>query len=262
MSSEDKRFVLVNYTISILDESGEKIIETTFENVAKEHNLQTQGVFEPELVIIGEGLLFKPVEEALRELKEGESKEVILEPSQAFGERDPKNIRVIPAREFTRQGVVPRVGEEIEVGGQRGRIIRVGGGRVTVDFNHPFAGKKVKTFLKLEKVIVSDEEKIKELFHRWFRGIPREQISAEVKDGEATISVPAVALLHENSYHLINAFIRDVEKYLPRITSINLVFGFRIERSQARESTQTGAQPSSQETSASQEAKAEGEGGQ
>ncbi|PLJ77266.1 MAG: hypothetical protein B7L53_07605 [Thermofilum sp. NZ13] len=261
MSSDNRQFVLVNYTISIVDESGEKVVDTTIEEVAREHNLSTQNIFEPELVIVGEGLLFKPIEDALREMKEGETKEVILEPSQAFGERDPKNIRVIPAREFTRQGVIPRVGEEVEIGGQRGRIIRVGGGRVTVDFNHPFAGKKVKATLKLEKVLSSDEEKIRELFHRWFRGVPREQITVEKRDAEVTVGIPTTALLHDNAYQLLNAFIRDVQKYLPSVHSVNVVFTFKLEREPAKEPTQTPAAQPSQEASASQEARsAEKEG--
>lgn len=257
LSSEDRQFVLVNYTISVIEETGERVIDTTIEEVAKEHNLSSQNLFEPELVIVGEGILFKPIEDALRELKEGETKEVILEPSQAFGEKDPKNIRVIPAREFTRQGVIPRVGEEVEIGGQRGRIVRVGGGRVTVDFNHPFAGKKVKAVLKVEKSITTAEEKIRELFHRWFRGIPRNEISVEVKDDEATLTVPATVLLHENSYQLMNAFIRDLQKYLTGVKSVKILFKFEIERKE--EATQASQQTSaSQEAPSSPESKAEG----
>lgn len=261
LSLENKQFVLVNYTISIIDETGERVIDTTLEDVAKEHNLPTQNVFEPELVIIGEGILFKPIEDALRELKEGEMREVILEPSQAFGEKDPKNIRVIPAREFTRQGVIPRVGEEVEVGGQRGRIVRVGGGRVTVDFNHPFAGKKVKAVLKVEKNITTDDEKVRELFHRWFRGIPRNEINVEIKDNEASLTVPSTIFLHENSYQLLNAFIRDVQKYVASVKSVKIILRFEIERKE--ESTQASQGTSaSQEAPSSPESKAAGEAGQ
>ncbi|AKG39246.1 hypothetical protein MA03_08455 [Infirmifilum uzonense] len=261
LSTESKQFLLVNYTISVLEDTGERVIDTTIEEVAKEHNLSSQNIFEPELVIVGEGVLFKPIEDALRELKEGETKEVILEPSQAFGEKDPKNIKVIPAREFTRQGVIPRVGEEVQVGGQRGRIVRVGGGRVTVDFNHPFAGKKVKAVLKVEKNITGDDEKIRELFHRWFRGIPRNEINVEAKDGEALLTVPATTLLHENSYHLMNAFIRDLQKYLPNIRTVKVIFKFEIQ--QEKEATQTQSQATvSQGASSEPESKAEGEAGQ
>lgn len=261
MSSENRQFVLVNYTISVIEETGEKVIDTTYETVAREQGLSTQNVFEPELVIIGEGILFKPIEDTLRDLKEGESREVILEPSQAFGEKDPKNIRVIPAREFTRQGVIPRVGEEVEIGGQRGRIVRVGGGRVTVDFNHPFAGKKIKAVLKLEKTITSDDEKIRELFHRWFRGIPREQISVDAKEGEAQLTVPPAIFLHENAYQLLNAFIRDVQKYLPGVKTVKLSLSFEVEKKEA--STQPPQQTAaSQEAASEPQSKGEGEAGQ
>jgi peptidylprolyl isomerase len=217
-------FVLVSYTISLMEETGERVIASTVhEEGAGSHE-------EPELVIVGEGYLLSAIEEALVGMKEGESKEVILEPSQAFGERDPGNIVVLPARELSSRGVVPRVGEEIELDGRRGRIIRVGGGRVTVDFNHPFAGKRVRARIAVQKIVEDDRGKLAELLLKWFKGIPRDRVSVKVDGDTAEVEVPGSIFAFSNAHILLSGFLRDVERYIPSISKVRLVEEFRFER--------------------------------
>jgi peptidylprolyl isomerase len=255
MGLQRGEFVLVNYTLSIIEDSQERVIETTYRDVAERAGLKAENVvFEPELVIIGEGFLLKPIEERLVEMSEGEKREFVLEPSQAFGERDPKNIVILPARELSTRGVIPRVGEEVEIEGRRGRVIRVGAGRVTIDFNHPFAGKRVKVELLLEKILRDGSEKARELFHRWFRNIPRESVKAEVANEVIKVEVPPSIYLIENASTLLNGFIRDVEKYFEGITSVELVQKVPIERPKGEGAPQ-GA--SSEQGGALQESKAE-----
>ncbi|ABL77715.1 FKBP-type peptidyl-prolyl cis-trans isomerase [Thermofilum pendens] len=251
-------FVLVNYTISVLEESGERVIDTTIKEEAEKAGFRTENVaFEPELVVVGEGFLLKPVEEKLVEMNEGEKREIVLEPSQAFGERDPKNIRVIPARELSSRGIIPRVGEEIELDGKRGKIIKIGAGRVTIDFNHPFAGKKVKVVLSLEKVLKNEEEKIKVLFRRWFRGIPQDKVNVTKGDGAVRIEVPPSIFLFENSFNLLSGFVRDVEKYFGDIASIELVEKIQLERGEKKEGEAASEATTASGETSSQEAKAE-----
>ncbi len=230
MSVEEKSFVLVSYTAWVLN-GEEKVIDTTSEEVAREAGIYREGsVYEPELVVVGEKFLLEPVEKALVGMKEGEEKEIILEPKDAFGERDPKKIRILSARELTRRNIIPRVGEEVEINGQRGRIIRVGAGRVVVDFNHPYAGRKVKFHVKVEKIITDDAEKLRELFHRWFRGIPRDEIKVRLGEGEAEIEVPPTILSYEGAHILIQGFTRDVEKYFEGIGKVKIVIVYQLEK--------------------------------
>jgi len=217
-------FVLVNYTISLLEETGERVIaSTTHEEGSASHE-------EPELVVVGEGYLLSAVEEALVGMKVGESKEVVLEPAQAFGERDPGNIVVLSARELSSRGIVPRVGEEIEVEGRRGRIIRVGGGRVTIDFNHPFAGKKVKARITVHKIIEDDYGKIAELLCKWFRGLPKDRISVRIHGDAAEVEVPGRIFAFSNAHILLSGFLRDLERYVPSVSKVKLIEEFTIER--------------------------------
>lgn len=224
-------FLLVDYALSVVEEAGEKVIAST----GPEGSGGPPGG-EPDLVVIGEGRLLQALEEALIGMKEGETKELVLEPSQAFGEKDPRNVMVLPARELSSRGVIPRVGEEIEVEGRRGRIIRVGAGRVTVDFNNPYAGKKVKAKLILRKVLRDDSEKITELLRRWFRGLPRERVSVSVQGEIVEIKVPFNIFMYSNAHLLLTGFIRDLEKYFEKITVLRLIEEERIGK--AAEETQ------------------------
>lgn len=211
-------FLLVDYTLSVLEEAGEKVIASTIPE-----REEATGESEPELVILGEGRLLQAMEEALTGMREGESKEIILEPRDAFGEKDPRNVVILPAKELSSRGVLPRVGEEIEIEGRRGRIIRVGAGRVTIDFNNPYAGKRVRAKLTVRKVLREDSEKIVELLRRWFRGLPRERIAVSVQGGTAEIKVPLNIFAYSNAHILLSGFIRDLEKYFSGIALLRLI---------------------------------------
>ncbi|MCI4408341.1 MAG: FKBP-type peptidyl-prolyl cis-trans isomerase [Thermofilum sp.] len=264
MGLQKGEFVLINYTLTVLDDTQEKVIDTTYKEVAEKAGIKTENVvFEPELVIIGEGFVIKPIEDVLVEMNENEKREFVLEPSQAFGERDPKNIVILPARELSSRGVIPRVGEEVEIEGRRGRVIRIGAGRVTIDFNHPFAGKKVKVELTLEKILKDDAEKIRELFHRWFRNIPKENIKTEIAGDTVKIEVPTSIFLIENAFTLLSGFVRDVQKHFENINNVEFVAKVPIERPKKEEEKKEEApkeeskESSAGQESASQESKAE-----
>lgn len=217
-------FLLVDYVLSVLEEAGEKVIASTSPEKVEGSAVES----EPELIIIGEGRILRAIEEALVGMKEGETKEVVLEPRDAFGERDPGNMVILPAKELSSRGVIPRVGEEIEFEGRRGRIIRVGAGRVTVDFNNPYAGKRVKAKLIVRRILREDSEKVVELLRRWFRGLSRERISASIQGETAEIKVPLGIFAYSNAHILLNGFIRDLEKHFSGITVLRLIEEERI----------------------------------
>ena len=220
MPLKEGDFALVDYTV--YDKESGKMLDTTVEEKAKEGGIYRGDVkYEPELVILGEGLLLKSVEEEIAKMEEGEEKRVELPPEKAFGERDPSKIRVVPARELSRRGIVPRVNEEVEVDGQRAVIKAVGGGRVILDFNHPLAGKTLVYELKVVRVVGAVEDKIRELVYRWFRkSIPRDEIEVEVEGDTALITLPQGHLAIEGAAIARRAVVRDVEKYVPEISKV------------------------------------------
>jgi len=150
------------------------IIDTTDEATAKKEGIYDEKrEYKPIAVVVGENMILKGIDKALEDVTEGKEKEVKLKPEDAFGERDPKLIRLVPIREFKRQNVNPVPGMVMQIEGRPARVQAVSGGRVRMDFNHPLAGKEVDYKIKVTEVAKTEKDKIGYLIEKDFReGIP------------------------------------------------------------------------------------------
>ena len=133
---------LVTLTYSILDDAG-AVLEQNDMPVSYLHG--------------GFSDLFEKVERALEGKVAGDTVEVTLAPDEGFGPHDPDltftdDIDNVPPQ-------FRRVGAEVEMQNEAGEsrvfvVTQVDNGQVTVDCNHPFAGKTVH--FKVEVVSVRD----------------------------------------------------------------------------------------------------------
>jgi len=222
-------YILVEYTAMVKEDK--RVIDTTSEEEAKKHGIYREGdLYEPTFVILGEGWLLKGLEKRLEGLEVGEEREIEVPPEEAFGRRDPKKVKVVPAVELSSRGLVPRVNKEVEINGRRGIIRSVGGGRVVVDFNHPLADKTLVYKVKIVSKVENLEGKVRELVHRWLRTVPREEIKVEVSGGEATVKLPEGALALERLGLLLRGAASDVKKYLKDVKSVRFVAEFELKR--------------------------------
>ena len=188
MSLREGDFVLVEYSVYVKETN--ELIETTNESEAKEKGVYREGeVYKPKLVVIGEGRYLKSFEEALAASEIGVEKELVLEPSKAYGERDPNKIKIFTLRELARQNIVPEVGKVIEIGNSIGVVRSISGGRVVVDFNHPLAGKTLVFKYKIIKKIEDDAEKIKQLILRRVRRLSEDKINVRIIREEARVEI-------------------------------------------------------------------------
>ncbi|MCS7105137.1 MAG: peptidylprolyl isomerase [Thermofilaceae archaeon] len=211
--------VLLEYTL--IDKDSGTIIETTLDSVAKEAGIYDESIrYGPRLTVIGSGELPPGVEESLEGMREGEDKEVILSPEKAFGRRDPGKVRVIPARELSSRGIIPRVGLEVELKGERGIIISVGSGRTIVDFNHPLAGKEVIYKLKTLKILKNPEEKVKAFLEKHLK--LTENVELSISNGDLTLKVPFQMFYSSENIQSLQSFARDIEKFVNEIKTITL----------------------------------------
>ncbi|MCE4601755.1 MAG: peptidylprolyl isomerase [Desulfurococcales archaeon] len=191
MALKEGDFVLIHYTIKTID-GGEEVIDTTREEVAKE-----AGVYDPNRrygehpVVVGRSRLIDAVDEALKEMEPGERREVVAPPEKAYGMRDEKLVIRIPVKQLRRHNITPRVGQEIEVGGRVGRIIRVTERFAYIDFNHPLAGKKLKIELEVVKKVETNEEKLEHLSLRWLGVKP---LSTSASNGVMEVVLPSEVL--------------------------------------------------------------------
>ena len=165
MPIEKGDFILINYT-SKVKETGE-IFDTTTKEVAKKEKLYKEGeIYEPNLVVVGEGWVLKALDEALLKLKIRRKDSVEIPPEKAFGSRDPEKVKLVPLRRLTARGITPKLGMRIEYNKKLATVRTIGAGRVQLDYNPPLAGKTLIFEVTVEKKLKTKEEKISVLIHR------------------------------------------------------------------------------------------------
>ena len=129
---KDHMVVTLDYTLIVEDE----IMESTDEG-------------EPIEFIQGIGQIIPGLEEALDGMKVGEKKTVEIQPEDAYGIYDPDSLEVAQKDEFSEE-IPLDVGTFLDLRDDEGevlsaQIIEADEDTVTLDFNHPLAGK-VLTF--------------------------------------------------------------------------------------------------------------------
>lgn len=102
---------------------------------------------EPESFVVGDGSFTPGLEETFLGRRQGDSGELLLAPEQAFGARMEENLHQLPHADFSPEltlesGVVMMfetpTGEQVP-----GTIVAYDDDRVSVDFNHPLAGREL-----------------------------------------------------------------------------------------------------------------------
>lgn len=112
---------------------------------------------------------FPKIEAALDGRQAGEELNLVLAPTDAFGERVDDLLRTLPRSEFP-PGV--KVGGQLELPGPNGAVhpytvTKIKGDTVLLDGNHPLAGRILKLAIKITGVRAATAE---ELAHRHVHG--------------------------------------------------------------------------------------------
>lgn len=102
---------------------------------------------QPSELIMGDGSLSEGLELALYGLKAGEKQTLKLNPEQAFGSWEATKIHKLHKRAFN-SGLTLEPGAVIAFEGPAGEelagtVLEIGEQDVTVDFNHPLAGREL-----------------------------------------------------------------------------------------------------------------------
>lgn len=124
--------------------------------------------------IHGTGMLLPKFESELEEKEPGDNFEFTLTPEEGYGAYEPKYKTDIPKSAFEIDG---KVREDLLVPGNiipmlnsagqviQGKVESVGEDSVTMDFNHPMAGKTLHFTGKVESVREASEKELKEGLH-------------------------------------------------------------------------------------------------
>ena len=196
-------------------EDGEEILfDTTKEDLAKEHGIHDPNIkYGPMVSVVGVGRLIKGIDEKLLKARVGKEYEVVIEPKDAYGERDPKLVKIHSYRELARQKIEAEVGKEVVINNKRGRIVTVTPGRVVVDYNHPLAGKTLKYRYKVVERIEDDAEKVRAIIEMDY-GKDVDKFGIEIQGDEITIELPDVCKYDSNWAIAKYAIVGDIRDYV------------------------------------------------
>ncbi|GGM73144.1 peptidyl-prolyl cis-trans isomerase [Thermogymnomonas acidicola] len=184
----DGDFIRIDYEMSVGEDR--KLVSTNKEDLAKQNNIYDEHMkYKDAVVIVGSEGLFKELNDSFKNAEVGKEVEVRIEPENAYGLRDPKNVKVHNIREFQRLNIEPEVGKEVTINNRRGRIISVTPGRVLVDYNHQWAGKPVFYKYTVKGVITDDTEKVKAIIDMYY-SIDSSEFGVSVTDREIRIRIP------------------------------------------------------------------------
>ncbi len=115
--------------------------------------VETSAGRDPMEVALGASGLPADVEKALLGAGIGDARTVELPPERGFGAPDPSKIRAVPLVKFGAMAKALKPGAVVSgaSGGKaaEGRVLKIEKGSVTLDFNHPLAGKTLRYKLKV-----------------------------------------------------------------------------------------------------------------
>lgn len=219
-------FILANYTLKV-KETGETV-GTTLENVAKETKLyRGEERYEPFFIVVGEGWVPKGLDEALTGLEIGKAATIDLPPEKGYGIRDPKKVRLVPLRKFRGEGLTPVPGLQVNIDGKVAQVRAVGAGRVQVDYNHPYAGKTLVYDVTIEKVIDTDEEKVRSLTHKRLPPVDQEKFNVKIENGKLEVEIPEEAFFLEGLQVAKRTLTADIEKFFPKVETVTFLETFK-----------------------------------
>jgi FKBP-type peptidyl-prolyl cis-trans isomerase SlyD len=119
---------------------------------------------EPIQFLQGHGQIIPGLEDAIINLKVGDTKNVVIEPENAYGEYDQESIEVAKIEEFSEE-VPMDVGTFLDFRDDddevlSAQIVEADEETVTLDFNHPLAGKTLTFEITVTDLRPATEEEL------------------------------------------------------------------------------------------------------
>ena len=179
MKIVEKDFIEINFTGKTAD--GELFDSNLKENLEK---IDSKAPVKPFIFGLGQGMFLKGIEDFLIGKELGKY-EITLEPKEGFGERDRSLIRMVPLKVFHEKQVRPIAGMMFDFDGRPAKILIVSGGRVTVDFNNPLAGKKVVYNIE----VIRKVEDLKEKVNAFNEFLFKKEFPMEIKEKKLILEV-------------------------------------------------------------------------
>ena len=223
-------FILIDY-VGKVKETGE-VFDTTIEEIARKERLYKEGeIYEPKLIVLGEGWILKALEEEILKLDVGTKSTIEIPPEKAFGPRDPEKVKLVPLKRLVAKGITPQIGMRVEYEGKMATVRTVGAGRVQLDFNPPLAGKTLVYEVTVQKKLETKTEKINALIHRRIPIVEIEKFKLKTTKTSVTIEMPEDAFYIEGIQLAKRGIAMDIQKFFPEVTTVKFIETFKRESS-------------------------------
>jgi peptidylprolyl isomerase len=228
MTFQKADFIIINYSAKVKETN--EFFDTTHEDVAKKEHLHKEGeIYEPKLVVVGEGWVLKALDESLTNMELGKPSTVEISPEKGFGQRDPEKVKRVPLRQLLAKDINPVVGARIEYQGKMASVRAIGAGRVLLDYNPALAGKTLIYEVTVDKKLEGNEEKISALVHRRIPQVEENKFKITLQDKTLTIDMPEVAFYIEGVQIAKRGIALDIQKFLPDLIETKFVESFKSE---------------------------------
>jgi len=182
---KENDFVEIDYIARI---KGDGIFDLTMEDVARKNNIYSKDYkYRPAVICLGKKDIIKGLDNQLIGKEIGECI-ITINPEDGFGKKDPKLIKLVPTKEFTKQNIRPMPGMQLNIEGFMGRILSVTGGRTLVDFNNPLAGKELEYDVKIKRRVTDKKEQL-----QGFLDISFKDYKLEFDNDEAVIEIKNIS---------------------------------------------------------------------
>ena len=190
---------IVHVDYDLYNASNDKLIETTREEVAKEHDLHDENrEYSPMITTVGAGRLIPGFESHLAGAEAGKDYEFDIEPTEAYGDRDQNKIETISQNVLLRSVRDPNtlaIGAPVEIGGRQGILQFMSAGRARIDYNHPLAGVTLRYNYQIVKVVEDRDEKVQTLMKM---NTGRDDFEIEFDGDDLTMTLPEEMAYDQN----------------------------------------------------------------
>jgi FKBP-type peptidyl-prolyl cis-trans isomerase 2 len=149
--------------------SDKKVVQLNYKGTLSDGTVFSQSEQgKPLEFMVGAGKMLPALEKGVLGLKVGDKKQIVIKAADAYGEYDKAAVQEVPKDQFPAD-LALTVGQLYTVQTPQGnltvKVTAIGAKTVTVDFNHPLAGKDLTFDVEVVKI----------------RGATKEELAAEVQ---------------------------------------------------------------------------------
>lgn len=208
--TKEKDFVEIEYTGRIKETN--QIFDLTSEELAKKENIHNpKANYSPKIICLGEGQILKSLDKFLIGKDTGTALKIELKPEEAFGSKNTDLMKIFSVNDFRDKNINPFPGLQLDVSGMMGTVRSVSGGRVTIDFNHPLAGKNLFYEIKINRIVDDNKEKANALVENLL-GLHKKDYTIEISGNNTSIkfsvTIPA---------EVKNSFLKKAKELIPSL---------------------------------------------